>query len=205
MADYPSNARKAKAPKKEQAPAKRVAPLTAPADPKSPPKKHLGFIQSFLVQDIPSMLRYVKDDVLLPSIRKLCHDVITNGADAIFMGQDQAKQSKAPGSFFSYGSCYQSVNRASSVSSYQRAPEQTAYADVSFPSSGLANAALDQLWSCINQYGVARVGDLYDCAGLTPPFTSYNYGWTDISTAKVARNFDGTYGLRMPKAMPIDD
>lgn len=203
MDAYPSNSKKSKEQKPEAAPEKRVTPLTALSGMK--PKKQ-GFFSSLLANDIPSMLRYVRDDVLLPSIRRMLHDVITNGADTIFFGEDAAKRSVSSNtSYFSYGSCFSGKSQASG--SYFSSPQNKSpkYSDVVFPTRGLAEAALDQLWGAINRYGVARVGDLYDCAGITPPFTSYNYGWTDISSAKPVRNMDGSYSLKMPTAMAIED
>ena len=55
----------------------------------------------------------------------------------------------------------------------------------------------------VGQYGMVTVADMYDLAGLTPPYTAQRYGWFNIRTAEVIRGRDGYY-LKMPKAMPID-
>ena len=201
--ELPSNSRKSKE-AKEQQPEKRVAPVTTPQE--IPSKKGRNFVTRFLTSDLPTMLQYVKDDVIIPSVLRMFHDAITSSADVIFK-TDRDEPSQKKGSIYQYASYYQGKNTAqSNYSSYKKPSDGGDYADVIFPSRGKAEEALDNLWALINRYGVARVGDLYDLAGMTPPFTSYNYGWTDISQARTVRSADGSYyTLRMPRAMPVDE
>ena len=55
----------------------------------------------------------------------------------------------------------------------------------------------------IDRYGVVRVDDMYDMAGLTAPYTSHRYGWTSVRNAESVRVRDG-YIIKMPRAVPID-
>ena len=55
----------------------------------------------------------------------------------------------------------------------------------------------------LNRYGLVRVGDLYDMADRTAPYTSNDYGWTSLNRVDVVRVRDG-YILKLPKATPID-
>ena len=60
-----------------------------------------------------------------------------------------------------------------------------------------------QMLDVIARYGFVTVADMYDMAGLTPPYTANSYGWVNIRTAEPVRVRDG-YILRLPKASPID-
>ena len=57
--------------------------------------------------------------------------------------------------------------------------------------------------ACLDQYGVVKVADMYDAAGLTAPFTANKYGWTSLRNAETVRVRDG-YIIKLPKAMPLD-
>jgi hypothetical protein len=54
----------------------------------------------------------------------------------------------------------------------------------------------------MDQYKVVSLADLYSAAGVSYDYTYNNYGWTDISDARVVRDSEG-WILKFPKAMPI--
>jgi hypothetical protein len=67
-----------------------------------------------------------------------------------------------------------------------------------------AEAVLAQLDDLISQYGRAAVADLYTMVGVTHNFTDNDYGWFNISEARVAPAIGGGYYLRLPAAEPLN-
>ena len=58
--------------------------------------------------------------------------------------------------------------------------------------------------TAIDQYGVARMSDLFEFVGVTSAPADYNYGWANISSAYTKR-VSGGWLLVLPKAMAIDN
>jgi hypothetical protein len=153
----------------------------------------------FVSDDIANVKSHIREDVLIPSIRKILYTIISEGAHMIFLGG--VGSSKSGGSKVSYRDYYDSTK------SYARRPESTGnrfdYDDIIFESRGDAEGVLDEMIEVIGKYGVVTVADMYDMAQLSQPFTSNRYGWTNLSSAEVKR-VAGGYILDLPKAKPIE-
>ena len=67
-----------------------------------------------------------------------------------------------------------------------------------------AEKALSILNRIISDYGIVSVVDLADLTGRSYCFDERQYGWTDLSSAKVVRTTEG-YAIRLPKAISIYD
>ena len=74
--------------------------------------------------------------------------------------------------------------------------------EVIISSLGAAVDVLNQMDDSIAEYQVVSVADFYDLVGLPAPYTGNNYGWTDLSSAKIVGVRDG-YIIRLPRAVPI--
>lgn len=78
--------------------------------------------------------------------------------------------------------------------------------DITFEERGDAEEILLKLKEILSVYSVVTVGDFYDIVNnpsLKSNFTDYDYGWRDISTARVVRNLRGDYSIELPKVGPI--
>lgn len=73
------------------------------------------------------------------------------------------------------------------------------YDELAFSSREEADVVLDSLMDTIQTYGVARVSDFYDFIGQTCPYTENNYGWKDLSTAKILPDRGGQWYIDFPK------
>ena len=62
---------------------------------------------------------------------------------------------------------------------------------------------LETLQDLINQYGHAKVSEMYGLAGISGSFTDEKYGWYDLDGARVQRH-QGGYLLAMPRTQPIE-
>ena len=68
-----------------------------------------------------------------------------------------------------------------------------------------ADDVLTELKTLRARYPFVKVADIYDLSNKTPPVTSFNWGWYDISQARIVRdNRSGDYILQMPKPRPLD-
>lgn len=172
------------------------------------PKKMMDrFLGTIMPGDRDSVKSYLYEDVLIPAIKKLVSDIITNGVDLILY-PDGGGSTRKSRSRFSFTSPYEDIfdrNRSrgsmSAQKSYSRPFE---YDDLIYENRNDAEIILESLDSMIEKFGVATIADAYDLSGVTTRnYTLGNYGWTDLSRAKIMRIRDG-YIIKFPQAMPID-
>jgi len=166
-------------------------------------KKTLGekFKEAFIGSDNRSVGDYIVHDVLVPALKSLINDMVSGGVEMILFGERTRRPSNVTRdrgrSYVSYNSAYTSTapqNRATS-SRYQ-------FEDIIFGSRGEAETVLSHLVDLTIEYGMASVGDLHELASLTPNFTDYNYGWTNLRDACTERTRNG-YILRLPSPRPL--
>ena len=154
----------------------------------------------FISEDVSNVKSYVLMDVLVPAIKKAISDIVTNGIDMILYGESGRKRSSSSTNYVSYRDYSKRDDNRGSSSARRSGFE---YDDILFDTKGEAEAVIDQMQDMIDRYGVVRVDDMYDMAGLTAPYTSHRYGWTSVRNAESVRVRDG-YIIKMPRAMPID-
>lgn len=156
----------------------------------------------FISEDAANVKSYILMDVLVPAVKKAVSDIITNGIEMILYGGKGGGNRNASTSRVSYRSYYDD-RRSDRRYEDDRPRGRFEYDDIIFESRGEAEAVRRQMLDAIDRYGLVTVADMYDMSGLTPPYTSNNYGWTNIRSAEPVRVRDG-YVLRLPKATPID-
>lgn len=69
--------------------------------------------------------------------------------------------------------------------------------EIIFDSYEDAEHVLGELVNLLEKYRVIRVSDLYDICELTNNHINYQYGWTDLSEAKVIKDNLG-YKIQLP-------
>lgn len=195
--DYTPNSNKYKEDKKEEYKVQKVTIGAVKTKKKSEAKK---LVETFVSEDISKVKEYILMDVLVPAVKKAISDIVTNGIDMILYGGSGRTKSNIPATRVSY-------TNYNSMSSVQQRPavKRSAYDydDLLFQSRGDAEAVLSQLDEIMSQYGLVRVADMYESAGVTGDFTACDYGWTDIRSARIDRVRDG-YVIKMPRALPIN-
>jgi hypothetical protein len=65
-----------------------------------------------------------------------------------------------------------------------------------------AEGALIKLSNTIRDYQNVSVSDLYNLGGLTPSYSDYKYGWTELSSATVSKG-NGGYYINLPVAKEL--
>lgn len=205
MSDYPSNSRRSR----------EVAPPTEPAREKRVDKVVTGAVSTrdnkgrrladiFISEDAANVKSYIFMDVLVPAIKETVATIVKDTIDIFLYGGTGGGRSGRSGSKIQYHKY--SYDRREDRRGYD-APQQRGrfdYDDIEFSSRGEAQLVIDQLKEIIDEFGWATVADMYDLAGINPPFTSNNYGWTSVKYAEPVRVRGGKYVVKLPKASAID-
>lgn len=161
------------------------------------------FFKSIIAEDIASVKTYVIKNVVVPSFKKLCDEMITQASHHLFgvyttppaVGGDRFGN---PG-YVSYG--------AVSTAPWMPTPTQqqmnlATYGTVLYQTEDKAKEVLAQMDLVMEQYKVVSVLDLYDLSGLTSTPNDNKYGWTDIRSAQVVYTPQG-WTIRLPKPIPL--
>ena len=158
----------------------------------------------FISEDVKNVKSHLLMDVLVPTIKKVIVDIVSDGINMIFFGETGARRNSTNVSKISYGSYYNNgQSTQSSVVHNSTSNQSFDYGNISLPTRGEAEAVVAEMINVIEQYGFVTVADLYDICDITHPYTAAKYGWTSLSTAEVVRGRDGGYYLKLPKARPI--
>ena len=163
------------------------------------------FLKLFFTGSFKEALKYAFNNVFVPYTKDAICRTSTNVVNYWVNGDKPSVENRAGANRVSYwrdGGGVRNTYQATSP-----APNQTntiySTGDIEYEKNGDAEVILKRLQECIDVYHVATVADLYDLSRLKYSYTDHNYGWTDLSNAKVVRNLNGTYSLDLPRAMPI--
>lgn len=160
------------------------------------------FTDVFVAEDVNNVKSYLLSDVVVPAVKKLFSDIVTNGVDILLYGERGVSKKSSPTSKISYTRYWdQSSSRRESAVARPRAVYD--YDNIVLDSRGEAENVLMALDDIMDTYKMVRVADLYDLVGITGRHTDHNYGWTDITSAKIERGRDG-YTIKLPRALPLE-
>lgn len=108
-----------------------------------------------------------------------------------------------PGARIAYSDYYRMQNPQPQP---QTQPQRNyGYDNLEFATRADAETVLFQMGRLIQMYRSVSVGDLFDLAGVTSPngYVDQNYGWTDVSNARVMP-YRGQYRITgLPAPMPL--
>ena len=195
MENYQSNSFKSKELEAKQ-PEKK---LTKVANAKLKKKSEIQKIaETFVAEDLNKVKNAVLMDVIVPAVKKVISDIVTNGIDMLLYGEVKHNKTTTT-SKIGYNSMYNSQNQTNAA---RVARSSYIYNDIILSSRSEAEEVLNQMNEIIGTYGVVSVADLCEIVGVTGEFTDNKYGWSDIRDAYVERSKDG-YMLKLPRALPI--
>lgn len=209
MTEYKPNSHKSKAEVTETTKEERKVKKVVNGKVKTRDNKGRKLVDTFISEDASTVKSYVFMDVLVPAIKKMISDIVTDGIDIILYGGTSDRKRRSSGGV-SYRRYYEESRNGGRRDRDRdrdrdgdRARNRFDYEDIVFESRGEAELVRENMLEIIDQYGVVTVADLYDMADLTAPYTAAKYGWTNIRTAEVIHVRDG-YILKLPRAMVID-
>lgn len=202
MEEYPNNsyAHKSKTKKESKEPKKEVKKVISGSAKTKKKSAVTKFAEVFVPDDISNIKDYIIYDVTIPAAKRFLSDSV----DAILYGGSKRSKGGVAGRI-SYIDYNKVSSRDRDRDRYSRNESRGSHSstDVVLESRGDAEAVLMAMDEIIETYGVASIADFNDLVGVTGQYTDNNYGWMNISSARVIGVRDG-YIIRMPKASLID-
>ncbi len=195
MAEYRSNSNKSKQ-MTQQAEKKRVESVVAGGAKVKKKGELEKFAGNFISEDAGNIKSYIITDVLVPTIKETAMNVLS----MILFGQPgKWTRSASNGRGHTpYKDYYEKDRRPSGG-----VKTQFSYDELILDDRSDAEVIIDQLDGLVRTYGTASVGDMYDLANISCPYTYHSYGWSSVALARVVPVRDG-FLLKMPKPLPID-
>ena len=151
---------------------------------------------------------YVFFDVIIPAVKAMVFDTITQGADRIlFGGRDviRSGMANAPRTRTNYnqistraannypGRNFEGGGREIS----RQARNNHRFDEILLDSRGEAEMVLDTMQDLISRFQWVSVPEFYSMVDVTAEFTDEKWGWTNISTAQI-RPSRGKYVILLP-------
>lgn len=164
------------------------------------------FADVFISEDISKVKNFIFMDVLIPNVKRLISEMITNSVDMILYGESGRNRKRSTNTpNVSYRDYYDSRR---DDYRYQSEPKSRAsvnnFDDFIFESRADANEVLSRMSEIIETYSFVKVSDFYELAGVKDiPYTANRYGWTNIASAEVLITRDG-FVIKLPRAVVID-
>lgn len=201
MEDYKSNSLKSKEANKEEKKLEKVVSGKVKVKQKGEAQR---FAENFISEDAHNVKSYIWGDILVPSIKKIISEIVTNSIDMILYGETGHSHSRSSsnnsGSIKpAYRSFYEQQSRP--VTTYR----STAYTfnDIEFDTYADADEVLRNMIDIVQEYGIVTIAQMYDLVGLAGVWTDNNYGWTDLRSARIERTRVGTYIIKLPRVLPV--
>lgn len=152
----------------------------------------------FMPEDVASVRDHIVHDVVIPKVK----NVISETIDMLLYGSSGSSSKRSTAGKVSYRSYYDDKRTRT------RDPEEpvqtfSVYEEVELDEYGDACEVMRLLEETVAEYGMVKVSDLYEYAGIRGiKNTHFKYGWMDISKAKIVP-YRGKYIIKMPRVMPL--
>lgn len=158
---------------------------------------------NFIAEDAATIKTYLLTDVLLPAMKNMIEDMVTNGIRMLLRGDTAARKSGGgSASKIQYNRMYDRRDDDRRPSMNYRSRSAYDFDDIILETRGEAEAVIDRLCEAIEVYNQASVGDLNDLVGRTGNYTDNDYGWYNLRGARAVRTRDG-YVLDLPRVVPL--
>lgn len=172
------------------------------------------FADSFFGADVTNVKDYLVYDIIIPSMKDGILDAVTNGLSMLLNGSKAPSRSGKKtynGGGTNYNKVY-TINQTPYGSSSRMGgmgPRDSRYSgrgglqeDIILGMRAEAEEVLESLVCACEEYGCVSVGELYDLLGQSSAYTDRNWGWYDLSSARVVRVPEG-YLLRLPRCISL--
>lgn len=203
MTEYQPNSHKSRELQTTEAPVEKRVEKVVKGKVQTRENKGRKLTDIFISEDASNVKSYIFMDVLVPAIKKAISDIVTDGIDMVLYGGTGRSKKSGSGNKVSYRSYYDDRPDRRESSSYSNRTRFD-YDDILFDSRVEAESVYKEMQDVISRYGYCSVADMYDMAGLTPPFTANRFGWTSIRNAEIVRVRGGDYIIKLPKITPFD-
>lgn len=204
--NYSANSNKSKQPEASEAPRIAGPVISGTAVERKEPLSR-KFLSAYAGDSAQSVGQYLLLEVVVPSSKNLIADIVTQGINRMLYGTSRpsgVNNISSVGGRTSYGKFFNGGGGGQPVQNNQQPPiSQQARANHMFNEIVLqtradAELVLDSLRELIDQYGNAKVVDLYSAVNISSDFTDQKYGWKSLSRAGIIQIREG-YLLDLPK------
>lgn len=171
------------------------------------------FVETFLGGSAQEVVRYVALDVLLPAVKDMVTDAISQGVERLVYGETRSV-GRRTGHRPTGTSSYVSYNRMSSgggiLPARREEPRQMSararrehdFEEIILATRPEAETVLSRVMDLLQRYQTVSLADLYGLVGVTPSWVDDKWGWTNLDDARISR-VSGGYLLDLPKTEPI--
>ena len=213
MENYQPNSHRSREARKEESVEKKKVQKVISGNARVKKKSELRkFTDVFISEDAANVKDFILHDMLIPGLKRLTVGMIKGAAEMIFgeTGDTRGRDRFSGSSSLPYVSYNKYSDRREEnyrPRSESRGRTGFDYNDIVLDSKGEAEEVLDQMDAMIDTYGKASIGDLYDLVGIIDHnYMNNKYGWTkrNFHNAESLRQRDGSYVLKLPKALPLD-
>lgn len=160
--------------------------------------------------------KYVGKEIIVPAVKDIIYNGFISGLGiAVYGDEGRRKNSKPNGGWNNPNNGYSRQARPNNNSTrydaaYNNkprvidAPTESMYDATEYIISDRQDAmrVLDALGQQIDQFGSASIADYYDLIGVATNYTDYQYGWDDISMARI-RSTRGGVIIDLPQSEVI--
>lgn len=163
--------------------------------------------ETFGGDDARSVGSYIFFDVIIPAAKSMLADAASQGAERLLFGDSRGRSRVQGGrraGYTSYNRMYQGdEGRSSKREISSRARSTHDFDEIILSERGEAEEVLDQLSNLVDDFGHAKISDLYELVGITGNYIDDKWGWTDLRGASTSRVRQG-YLLDLPKPIFLD-
>ena len=163
--------------------------------------------ETFGGDDARSVGSYIFFDVIIPAAKAMLADAASQGAERLLFGDSRGRARVSGGSragHTTYSRMYKSDDdRSSRRELSSRARSTHDFDEIVLQERGEAEEVLDQLTTLVDDFGYAKISDLYELVGITGNYIDDKWGWNDLSRASTSRVRKG-YLLNLPKPILLD-
>ena len=207
---FPSNSHDKKSFKDETTEVKKKEPpkQIAKAIRTKKPSLAKRMQETFLAEDIHDVKHYIFRDIVVPSIIDSIIDVVQSGIEMVFGvgGSRRNRRSRSSNkSYTNYSSIsYKKDDRDERQYRRLRTDGRFNVEEVIVETRGEAEEIIHNLADLCEDYGWARVSDLYAMVGITPEFTAERWGWDTVASARPVHQRGGGYLIDLPRPIYIE-
>lgn len=166
--------------------------------------------RGMVADDVTNVGDFVLTDVLMPAVRNLIYDIVSQGTHRVLFGTARGpRRGVGTGAYSGAGANLKTayhrvtnepVNREPPISRSDMARHN--FDEIYLGDNAEAMDVLENLVARVDRYGSASVADFYDYLGVTGGFTDQAYGWKNLSAAQVRQTRKGyTFDLPRPIAL----
>lgn len=171
-------------------------------------KKPLGkrMKETFFGGDGRGVWEFITGDVLIPSLKDLIADVVTQGIERMIFedGRSHSRRGRRDPRGHTRYDRYSRRDRDEPRQMSRRGRASHDFDEIILDSRVEAEEVIDHLYELVNQFEQASVADLYELIGVSGNYTDQKWGWEDLRGAGVTRLPSGGYLLDLPRPDPLD-